>query len=130
MLEGLIPLEDLPSTPNWALVCPPGEEREACDLIAPIYPGTPEELAQRAIEVWTAEPRTSLTDGGTEKRWVTFDQRSALFGFVDTIVAAFVDLGEGGASFYLYSYSNLGYWDLGVNRKRAKRWIELLAPAN
>ena len=51
-------------------------------------------------------------------------------GFVDTIVVAFVDLGEGGASFYLYSYSNFGYWDLGVNRKRAKRWIELLAPAN
>ena len=57
MLEGLIPLEDLPSTPNWALVCPPGEEREACDLIAPIYPGTPEELLRVLADLYVEDLR-------------------------------------------------------------------------
>ena len=130
MLEGLIPLDNLPSSPNWALVCPPGEAREACDLIAPVYPETPQELAQRALEVWLKEERTSLKAGTPEEGRLQFEQRSALFGFVDTIVVEFIDLGEGSASFTLYSKSNIGYWDMGVNRKRAERWIDLLGPAD
>jgi uncharacterized protein (DUF1499 family) len=122
--------DDLPSSPNWALACPPGEERPACDLTAPIYDATPQELAARALDLWLAEPRTALLDGAPEAGRLALEQRSALFKFQDIIIAEFIGLDEGRASFTLYSYSVTGYWDLGVNRRRVDRWIELLgAPA-
>lgn len=60
-------------------------------------------------------------------------QRTPTLQFPDTIVVRYVDRGPGERStLAIYSRSQLGYSDLGVNRARIARWLdklEKLAPA-
>jgi uncharacterized protein (DUF1499 family) len=54
------------------------------------------------------------------------EQRSAVFGFVDRISARFVPLGADRSTLIAYSRSEVGYWDLGVNRSRLRDWLAML----
>jgi uncharacterized protein (DUF1499 family) len=53
-------------------------------------------------------------------------QRSKLMGFRDTIVVQFFERPRGQSTVTLYSLSQLGEGDLGVNRARIERWLEKL----
>jgi uncharacterized protein (DUF1499 family) len=44
--------------------------------------------------------------------------------FPDTVDALVVGRGEGRSTVALYSRSQVGYSDLGVNRARIARWLE------
>ncbi|MEM0922633.1 MAG: DUF1499 domain-containing protein [Pseudomonadota bacterium] len=55
----------------------------------------------------------------------TFVQRSKLVGFPDFLTVKSVPV-AGGASLVVYSRSQYGYSDLGVNKARVEDWLSKL----
>ena len=114
-----------PSAPNNALACPPGACAAKADMDSPAFPTTRAALIEAATAVFLAEPRTVLTDEDAALGQRVFVQRSRVFGFADTIRVQVAGAG-GAAALILYSRSNLGYWDFGVNRARLRDWLAKL----
>ncbi len=52
--------------------------------------------------------------------------RTRIMRFPDTVSVRFIDLGQGRSTLALYSRSQLGQSDIGVNRARLLAWIKLL----
>ena len=114
-------------TPNDALACPVDLCRAKTDLVSPVYGVEAPALRQALEQAVAAEPRllkVAADDVALTDRWI---QRSALLGFPDTIVAHALPAGPGHSTIALYSRSQLGAGDLGVNRARIERWLRLLA---
>lgn len=119
-----------PSSPNTWLIASPGlNETDAADAEAPVFRITPQELAAAWRAVIEQQPRTrilAVSDNGLQIEAV---QRSALFGFIDRISFQSVPTGEHSAGLLAYSRSAVGYWDMGVNRRRLTAWIDALDEA-
>lgn len=113
--------------PNDRLLCPEGFCRAPADAPAPVFEVPPERLLEAWKAVIESAPRTTLrlVDAG-ELRLVA-EQRSRLFGFVDTIAVKILSLPDGRTSFAAYSRSETGYWDLGVNAARLEEWSRAVA---
>ncbi|PJI92038.1 uncharacterized protein DUF1499 [Yoonia maricola] len=76
-------------------------------------------IEQRAL----ATPRTKLIAGSVGEGMITFQTRSALWGFPDhTTVAVQGDL------LVIYGRLRFGRSDLGVNKARIAGWLETLGP--
>jgi uncharacterized protein (DUF1499 family) len=115
------------ATPNDALACPPGICKAASDVTPPEYGVGAAGLRIAFAKVIAAEPRITAvaTDDATlADRYI---QRSALMRYPDTIIVRFFDLPEGRSTIALYSRSQLGHGDMGVNRARLERWLAKLA---
>ncbi len=114
------------TTPNDALACPPGICQAQSDVTPPEYAVTAADLRAAFAKVISAEPR--ITAVATDDATMTdrYIQRSALMGYPDTIVVKFFDLPEGRSTIALYSRSQLGHGDMGVNRARIERWLAKL----
>ena len=115
------------TTPNDALACP----RDVCvariDITPPVFALNAGDLRTAFRKVLGSEPNIEqvASDGGTQtERYI---QRSRIMRFPDTIVVRFIDLGDGRSTIALYSRSQLGESDLGVNRRRIERWLEKLS---
>jgi uncharacterized protein (DUF1499 family) len=115
-------------SPNDALACSPGLCRANLDFESPIFVFDKQHLLDRARAVITAEPRTELVGKDIGLYQLVFVQRSALFGFPDTIWVQSADLDQG-TTLIVWSRSNYGYGDLGVNRNRVRNWLEKLQSA-
>lgn len=110
--------------PNDALACHP----DICgatpvDFETPVYPVAGSRLRQIVREVALAQPRTQLVYAsrwGEEDRYVV---RSRLMRYPDTVVARIYGAGPGRSMLGLYSRSQIGYSDMGMNRARIERWI-------
>jgi uncharacterized protein (DUF1499 family) len=79
-------------------------------------------MMERAKAVIRAEPRTELVGSDPNLNQLVFVQRSALLRFPDTIWIQGASL-DTGATIIIYSRSNYGYSDLGVNRDRVRIWL-------
>ncbi len=113
--------------PNDALACPPGYCRAEAELTSPRYLMPAEALtaaAQRAIE---AQSRTERVAEDAGLKQTVYVQRSAVFRFPDTVRLQIVALDETTSSLALYSRSNYGYSDLGVNGRRVRDWMAAIA---
>ena len=53
-------------------------------------------------------------------------QRSRIFRFPDTVTVQLFPLPDGGSTLAIYSHSNYGRSDLGVNADRVRRWLVLI----
>jgi uncharacterized protein (DUF1499 family) len=114
------------TTPNDALACSPDICRAKSDLLPPVFAVGAVELSRAFDKAIASEPRLTLvetTDQGASRRYI---QRSRLMGFPDTIVVRFFERPDGCSTLALYSRSQLGKGDLGVNRARIERWLEKL----
>jgi uncharacterized protein (DUF1499 family) len=123
---GPITLETLErrATPNDALACPPGVCQADSDLIPPVYAVGVAELKQAVARVIASEPNIEqVEDGPASDRYI---QRSRWMHFPDTIVIRYFPRGNGQSTLALYSRSQLGRGDLGVNRARIVRWLDKL----
>jgi uncharacterized protein (DUF1499 family) len=115
------------SSPNDALVCPPDLcTRAAVDIAPPEYPVSAERLRAIVAEVAAEEPRTlawsnSPAGESDQDRYVA---RSRLMRFPDAVEVRIIPRGENRSTLALYSRSEIGYWDFGVNRARLERWLE------
>jgi len=115
------------SSPNDSLACPPNICTAKSDVTPPVFALSAPELARVFAKVIASEPtveQVALDDGGLTQRYV---QRTKIMRFPDTIVVRFIDLGDGRSTIALYSRSQLGESDFGVNRARIERWLEKLS---
>jgi uncharacterized protein (DUF1499 family) len=116
------------SSPNDALVCPPDLCVKArIDIVPPVYAVSAQRLRAIVAEVAEGEPRTlpswrnDHSDDGDQDQ---YGARSRLLRFPDTIDVKLIPRGEDSATLALYSRSQIGYWDFGVNRARLERWLK------
>ncbi|MDJ0943965.1 MAG: DUF1499 domain-containing protein [Kiloniellales bacterium] len=115
-------------SPNDSLACPPGICTAETDFQSPVFGTSPEAVLQALREAVEDQPRTELAAEVPEPEQVIYVQRSAVFRFPDTVWIQPVVLPEG-SSVIIYSRSNYGYSDFGVNRERVGLWIGLLRAA-
>ena len=120
-----LPFADLvpPSSPNAWLVAPHDVVAAEPDEPAPTFPAPAARAAQVWVEVVGSYPRTRVIGVSESGLRIEAEQRSAVFGFVDRISAQFIPVGEGRSTAALYSRAEVGYWDLGVNRRRLHDWL-------
>ena len=115
-----------PSSPNTYLVCPKDRCAAKADEDGPVYAVPPGQLFERARTILAAEPRTELVQNEPERQRLVLVQRSAFFRFPDTVTLQVFPLADGNATLAIYSQSNYGYGDFGVNKDRVHAWIGLI----
>jgi len=112
--------------PNSFRLAPEGMQAEAADGVAPVFAMTAGDLAAAFDRMALAQPRTRRLSGSAEAGFVTYVQRSRVFGFPDYVSVRFIDLPEGGASLAIWSRARFGSGDFGVNRARVENWLAAL----
>jgi uncharacterized protein (DUF1499 family) len=112
-------------SPNDALACLPAFCAARADVAAPIVPLPPEEVLRLVQEVLAEEPRLALVAADAGKGTLRYVQRSRLMRFPDTINVKVVAT-DGGSAVLIYSRSQLGRGDMGVNLARVERWVDLI----
>jgi uncharacterized protein (DUF1499 family) len=115
-----------PSTPNSYLVCPADRCAVAADEPGPVYSVSAAELFERIRAILSAEPRTRVAQDQPERLRLVLVQRSRIFRFPDTVTVQLFPLPDGGLTLAMYSHSNYGRSDLGVNKERVRRWLGLI----
>ena len=83
-------------------------------------------LSAKVRDVLAREPRTELVARDSAGLRLVFVQRSRLFRFPDTVNIAVIPVGAEAAGLAIYSRSNYGHGDLGVNLARVKDWLAKL----
>ena len=108
--------------PNDALSCPAGA-CEGADLISPTFPAP----VERQLAAWHEHigevERAEIVASDGQRGLIAAQDRTRWLGFRDSIWIEVVPVDEG-SSFFAYSRSNLGYYDLGTNKTRLQRWSE------
>ncbi len=115
------------SSPNDSLACPQGMCTAKSDVLSPVFAVSGPELQRAFAKVIASELSIELVasdEVGLTQRYV---QRTKIMRFPDTIVVRFIDLGDGRSTIALYSRSQLGEADFGVNRARIERWLDKLS---
>ena len=119
-----------PASPNHWLVAPTGNQFGLrADTPAAELQASPGRLASAWLEIVRGEPRTTIVAVSDDGLRVEMEQRSALFGFVDKISFRALALDGGKSSYLAYSRSQLGFWDIGVNKSRLVKWDAALRRA-
>jgi len=111
------------SSPNDALACPDTICVTRIDIVTPVFPVTGEELRLIVREVAREQPGTQIVYAARWEEEDRFVVRSKLMRFPDTINARIFGAGDEGAMLALYSCSQIGYSDLGVNEERIRAWL-------
>jgi uncharacterized protein (DUF1499 family) len=114
------------TSPNDALACPPGVCQARSDVTSPVYMVNAHDLRLAFGKMISSEPRLVLVDSDEARMTDRYVQRSELMGIPDTVVVRFFDLPEGRSTIALYSRSQLGEGDMGVNLARIERWLRKL----
>ena len=112
------------STPNDALGCPTELCSAKSDIVPPLFSANASDLQLAFSNVIASEGRVTKVEGADRDRTERYIQRSRLMGFPDTIVVRFFERPGGQSTLALYSRSQLGKSDFGVNRARIARWLE------
>lgn len=113
------------STPNDALICPDDLCRAKSDVIPPVYATGTDGLRQAMARVIASEPDvTQMENTPLSARYI---QRTKVMRFPDTIVVRYIPLGADRSTLALYSRSQLGKGDTGVNKARLTRWLDKLS---
>ncbi|MDD9908120.1 MAG: DUF1499 domain-containing protein [Ahrensia sp.] len=115
--------------PNQALICPPDLcDPASIDRPSSIYDLPAMVLRERLLNSLRAEDDITRVDGDTEPLKLRFIQRTWLMRYPDTIRIEIVPIEDTSSTIALYSQSQIGESDLGVNLERAERWLGRLEP--
>lgn len=114
------------TTPNDALACPPALCEAGADIGSPEFTQNAHDLKAAFAKAIASEPRLLQVAGDDASLTYRYVQRSWLMRYPDTIVVQFFDTADGHSTLALYSRSQLGKGDLGVNLARIKRWLAAL----
>ena len=113
-------------TPNDALACLPEFCAAKADIPAPVIAKPFGDVFLAVQNAVVHEPGLEQVGADAEQGTLRFVQRSRLMGFPDTINVKVVPTADGGSAVLIYSRSQLGKEDMGVNLARVKRWAELI----
>jgi uncharacterized protein (DUF1499 family) len=112
------------SAPHDALACPEGVCGDArIDIVTATYPIAGSTLRSIVREVASLQPGTQIVYAA---RWEEEDRyivRSKLLRFPDTVNVRIFGAGDEGSMLALYSRSQIGYSDMGVNERRLRLWL-------
>ena len=111
------------TSPNDALACPADICKAKSDVAPPEFAMNAHDLRLAFGKAIGSEPRlleVAPDDATLTDRYV---QRSRLMHFPDTVVVRFCDRPGGRSTVALYSRSQLGKGDMGVNLARVERWL-------
>jgi len=112
------------SRPNDALACPAELCRKARpDLVPPVFPVPGERLRAIVAEVAMEDSDTQIVYSARWEEQDRYVARTRLMRFPDTVSVRILGQGEDRSTLALYSRSQIGYSDWGVNRKRIDRWL-------
>ena len=110
--------------PNDYLTCPPGFCRAVADESSPEFEIPVLELKKEWLRVVLRQARMSVVSESDDLQ-LELEQRSWLLNFPDMITVRFYFLEEQRSTMAVYSRSQYGYSDLGVNRRRVEKIREL-----
>ncbi len=114
------------SSPNDALACPPELCGAQADLLSPVFPIDVPALRKALSRALATERRLTLVNIDDQTPADRYVQRSERMRFPDTIVVRYISLPGGRSTLAIYSRSQLGHSDLGVNLARVERWLNKL----
>jgi hypothetical protein len=114
-------------TPNDALACLPEFCAAKADIAAPVIARPFGDVFLAVQDAVVHEPGLEQVDADSGQGTLRFVQRSKVLGFPDTINVKVVPTADGGSAVLIYSRSQLGEGDMGVNLARVKRWADLIA---
>jgi len=122
--ERVVPRE----SPNDFLACPADYCREAGSYqLSPRFEVPVAALRARLDGLLAQAPRVTVVhDTPTH---VVVEQKSAVFRFVDVIDIRLIEIDPATSTLAIYSRSNTGYYDFGVNESRVKDWLGALQAA-
>ena len=103
--------------------------RDGADAPSPTYASPPEVVLARLAEIAVATPRTRILAGSPEEGRMTFQTRSASFGFPDYTTVAALPEGDSGTRLVIYARLRFGQRDFDVNKTRVQGWLAALAEA-
>jgi uncharacterized protein (DUF1499 family) len=110
---------------NDALACAAGLCAVAADFESPAFAVSVEEFLTIAETVVVAEDRTKIVAKDKKLQQLVFVQRSRILRFPDTIWIQGVKT-DTGTALIIYSRSNYGESDFGVNKRRVGEWLAKL----
>ena len=90
---------------------------------------SPQALLAALAKVAADTPRTKRVIGDPETGRITWETRSAFWGFPDYTTAATRPGPDGEAEIAILARSRFGSGDFGVNRARVNAWVEALEAA-
>lgn len=110
--------------PALAEAPPLGSWRAGPGLAAPVpvLLATPQEVLAALDAIARSTPRTQAIAGSVAEGRITYETRSALWGFPDYTTVEAVAV-EGGAAPVLLARLRFGDGDMGVNRARVEQWL-------
>ncbi len=108
--------------PNDYLVAPEVDTAVPANRTTRTHAIAPRELMFLFHSVAMNAPRTKVVAGSVDELWVTYAQRSSIWGFPDYISARAVPVGDGSAM-AVWSRARFGYGDMGVNETRVELWL-------
>ena len=109
-------------SPNDALICPRAFCPGTPDSEPPVFALSGARLRGLVSEAVSADPGVSLVQ--SSPRQDRYLARTRLMRYPDTIVAEVIEQGPNLSTLALYSRSQIGRSDFGVNRRRIERWVE------
>jgi uncharacterized protein (DUF1499 family) len=116
------------SRPNDALACPQDLCRTARpDIVPPLYPVSAERLREIVAGIAREDPETQIVYSARWEEQDRYVARTRLMRFPDTINVRIVPVAADASTIAIYSRSQIGYSDWGVNRKRIERWLDAIA---
>jgi hypothetical protein len=113
-------------TPNDALACLPEFCAAKADIPALVIAKPFGDVFLAVQDAVVHEPGLEQVDADSGQGTLRFVQRSRIMGFPDTINVKVVPTADGGSAVLIYSRSQLGKGDMGVNLARVKRWADLI----
>jgi len=113
--------------PNQALICPPDLcDDESVDQHSPVYSISAQQLGDELLKSLDEETGLERVDGKSEPLKLRFVQRTDLMRYPDTIRVEIIPVDENTSTLAIYSQSQIGESDFGVNLERADRWLSRL----
>ena len=114
-----------PNRSNSVLACPRGWCEGSGSIQTGNYEISKENLFLEAKGVLNSMPRVTLLHTDESLFQIVAVQRSKMLGFPDTIWVQVVDV-DNTVSSIIFSRSNYGLWDAGVNLKRVRNLLTSL----
>ncbi len=111
---------EIPNKDNHFILRPQGGDGRS-----PIFQADPATIARALQDLIRESPRAALIAGSAEEGHFTVIERSRLVGFPDFVTVKIFET-DGGTALAIFSRSQYGYSDMGVNKARVERWLQSL----
>ncbi len=116
----------LPTSPNYYLVCPADYCAARPDEISPVFKKSVAQVEVIWQQMIAKQPQTLLLSSNPAIHQYFYVQRSLIFRFPDYITVQFIPVSDTTSTIAIYSHAKYGYSDFGVNKNRVRNWLNEL----